>query len=728
MLRSVLWFELSYHFKQISFRIGAVLFLILGFVCVGGGFGGAEVHKNAPYVFAAIISLFSMSSIFASTLFCANVVLRDSTNRMDQLIFTTSISRAQYFLVKFFGLITSVFILLILSAIGIIIGCLLQDPNRLGPFDPSYFLHPLFSFGLPNVLFSAAIIFATAVLTRNIRAIYAAGVLLYILYLTASILSNSPLMARSPLQVGEPDMLPLLSDPFGLSAFFESTSKWTELQKNTEVFRLKGVFLFNRIVWLFVTSAILYISYRLFNFRLKKQPVEKTAGGSGPIKKFIFRNVKTDHESLNYGWLTFLSRFKLETNGLFKHIPFMVMLLLWAFLFTIELKDILFSGPYGIHAYPLTGIIVEEIRSMPLAVILIIFFASEALNRERTTGMDGLIYSTPVNSFTLWISKCLSLGVLTITLVTLNILIGIGLQLTHGHFYIELPIYLSLYYYSGLPVFLFAILVIFIQNLISNKYLGMLLSTLIALAFVYGDQFGLDHYMLRYAMVPEMAYSYFNGFGHYSGAFNWYMLFWIAIAAVLGMLTVITWNGSSQMGFVKRLIAGWPVLKNYSFFFLLFVMLSISSGAYIFYRTNIEGKYMTSKQRTDLRIVYEKKFSEFKSLPQPAIIAVRSNVILDTKASAYKVNGVYKIKNDSDEPITTLWLNVNSQVNSWKVSVPVMAQQRCDPAFNQLFIDLKIPLKPGQQMELGFSVNVIRSGFSAFNAENYVGPNGTYIE
>ena len=50
MLAAMLRFEMGYHFRQISFRIAALLFLILGVLMPFGNYGGDEIHRNAPHV------------------------------------------------------------------------------------------------------------------------------------------------------------------------------------------------------------------------------------------------------------------------------------------------------------------------------------------------------------------------------------------------------------------------------------------------------------------------------------------------------------------------------------------------------------------------------------------------------------------------------------------------------------------------------------------------------
>ncbi len=197
MLTPMLRFEMGYHFRQISFRIAALLFLILGLLMPFGNYGGDEIHRNAPHVINFIICLLSLFTIFVSTLAGAAVALRDAQHRMEPLIFTTSIGRMPYFVVRLLGLFTAVFLVMCLAALGATMVTFIAPREQLGPFHFSYYLAPLLLFGLPGVVFCSSIVFATALLTRNARWVYTAGVLMFIVYFTASILGNSPVMAGS---------------------------------------------------------------------------------------------------------------------------------------------------------------------------------------------------------------------------------------------------------------------------------------------------------------------------------------------------------------------------------------------------------------------------------------------------------------------------------------------------------------------------------------------------
>jgi len=730
MLVSMLKFELKYQFSQITFKAAALLFFILGLLAIQGNYGGDEVHKNAPYVITTIVGLLSMSSIFVTTILCASVVMRDATYKMDSMIYTTSVERLPYFATKFTGLVLSVLFILALALAGLFVGSFFADSSERGTFDLLFYCQPLLVFGFPNILFSASLIFCSAMLTRNVRAVYVAGLLLYILYLTSSILGNSPLLATSTLKVLEPDALPFLLDPFGLASFFDETRSWTDFQRNTLLFPVKKYFLINRLLWTAVAFFTLAITYRLFNLRITIPKSSKKVVGSK-----TFRATATYHRlavypsGLKYSLATFCSQFKLEMQSVFRHIPFMIMLLLWIFIFTIELKDSLFSGPYGIRFYPVTGIIIEELRIIRPALLLIIFYTAELLWRERTDLIEELVYSTPVTNKVMWAAKSATLILLSIVLITANILIGLGIQIMNGQFNFELTGYILLYYYSGVPLLLFTMLFVFIQTITNHKYMGMLVSLAVAFVIIFSSRLGIEHYLLRFASTPDLQYSYLNGFGHYAKTFHWYMVYWTGLTTFLSLLTIAFWQKNSDHTWLHRIkTAGLLRSGPGKLGLALSLLIWISAGVYIYQQTNIEGNYKNKAERTEWQIHYEKKYKSLTDLPQPVIKSVKTQVDIFPKNGQYTVKGNYVLKNESGLPIDKIWAGIDPQVTTATISISQPARQTHDYEFRQQWFHLKKPMLPGAEIRMDFEFVVKRSGFMPFNNENAVVENGSYIE
>lgn len=727
MLAATLRFEMGYHFRQISFRIAALLFLILGVLMPFGNYGGDEIHRNAPHVINFIMCLLSLFAIFVSTLAGAAVVLRDAQHRMEPLIFTTSIGRKPYFFVRLLGLLAAVFLVMCLAALGMAMVTFLAPPGQLGPFHFSYYLTPLLLFGLPGVVFCSSIVFATALLTRNVRWVYTAGVLIFIVYFTASILGNSPVMAGSIPAPGGPGWLSVLIDPFGFTAFFGETMNWPVWRRNRELFPITPSFIANRLLWTTISLAMLALSYNRFNFRALSE--KDTTPTPTPIAQttsaITYRPLRTRTSGQHYHWQAFWRVLGLEAKTLFGN-PVITTLIftLWVFFNTVELFENLSNGPYGVRSYATSGILAEQLVAMRPALLLILFYASELIHREKTTGIQPLIFGTPVSVTVFAIAKSLALVGWILVLTTIHIAIGVAVQWFSGFEYFEWGTYFPLYYYAGFPLVLYAILILFIQALFPNKYLGMLISGLIIGIFIFGRKLGLESHLARFATAPRLRYSDFDGFGHSGLSFNWYMLYWTLVALVLAGIGTRMWPGHAR----GRTLTGSASVRSALAFTSVCAFLAIGTGIYIQFKTGFSAHNRTGTANAEWQARYERKYKPLESLSQPVVTDVNLQTDLFPADHYYTVKGSMRVKNKSAQPITKLHIGIDPEIELVELVPEHALRLSKDDVFGQHEYRPEIPLAPGAEMTVRFAVRADRSAFKTFNSEHSVAANGTYIE
>lgn len=729
MIKALLGFETRYYTRQLLFWVAAIVFLIIGLVTVQGEFGGPEVYKNSPYAITTILSILSLLAIFVTTLFCAAFVLRDHNTRMDALVFSTRITRLQYFLTRFTGLLLAVIFLFVLIAAGMIIGMGLVASDRVGPFNAWFYVQPLLVIAIPNALFCCSIVFAVSLLTRSVRAVYATGVLIFMLYMTVSILGQSPLMARSTLLLHNDQLWPFLVDPFGITAFLGQTREWMPIQRNQQVFALQGSFLLNRLLWTAVSLLILIGSFIKFRFRSGQSYAGKQKKETTPASGVVYHPATTQPGSGRYTRQVVYSQFLLNTKSLFRQIPFVVMMALWVFLYAIDLSESAFSGPYGIKFYANSGYIAEYLLSAKPALLLLVFYAGELINREHSSRMEGLIFSTPAPTRLIWFAKAGALAALITLLLTLHIITGIGVQIAAGGTDIRWSVYLSLFYYAGLPLFLFAILILFVQTLTRNVYVGMLLSLLVLGIILYGRIPVLNSQLFRYASFPALSYRDMNGWGYYASAFNWLMLYWLSCATVLALLAAALWQGDAHIGFLKRWRNIFRQLSR-----RLVIALVVAAGCWIglgFYIAGSGNQLSTarnSKNALNWRYDYERKYKPQSSMIQPVITAVKTETSIFPEQGTYEVKGSYRYKNVSAQPITELWLGVDPEIDSVQLIIPDADPVVMDHTFRQYRYKLRNPLVPGEERSLQFIIKRLPNRFRPFNSEHSIVSNGSYVE
>ncbi|QSQ24736.1 hypothetical protein JY651_07260 [Pyxidicoccus parkwayensis] len=729
MLGEVLRFEWRYQTRQAGFFVAVAAFLGLAFVFVGTGYGPDNVHINSPYSVMQSMGLLSLFSIFALGLFCANAALRDSEHKMEELVFATSIGKLTYLSARFSGALLAALTVFAVTAVGLMVAphLLTVDPERVGDTEVLRYAWALAVMVLPNLLFAASLLFAVSVLTRSALASYVGAVFLYALYFVGSLLGNSPLMAGAAPQTAESLARSALLDPFGLSAFFAQTQYWTEAERNTRLLALDGPFLVNRVLWLGVSVCVLGFVYKVFAFRVAagsktgREVKEDSASASS-----TYRPV----ESQVSAWAALRSSVGLESRYVLKSGAFLSLLALWLFVVGMEVVAGTTRAEYGTRLFPTTGLLLPNLREVLslIGTLTVVYFGAELVWRERVVRMSALLDATPVGSAVFYLSKLVVLALLLLVLAGTAVGLSILFQLSRGYTHVEPWLYLSLLYFTGLPLLLFAVAVLWLQTLSPNRYVGMFLALLLALALRQGARVGLEHGLLRYAGGPPVGYSDMDGFGAAAESFSAFMLYWSAFAGLLGLVTCGLWQRGVSPPLRERL-AALPRVWGRRGTVAAAVCLGIFAitGAFIFHGTNVLNRYETRSQLDDWKADYEKAYQRYETLPQPGVVAVKCNVDLFPQERRYQVTGTYQLENRTAEPVQTVWVSVQRDVSVASLTLADAKLRNHDARFGMYEFKLERPLIPGARTELAFALDVTRQGLDTQEPEASIVENGSFI-
>jgi hypothetical protein len=148
-------------------------------------------------------------------------------------------------------------------------------------------MEPVFLYALGNFLLASSIFFALVAVTRNVKVVYSASILLLIGYLLSNFLVRD---------LEKRELVKLL-DPFMINTFQLETRYLTPYEKNHLVLPFTKVFLYNRLIWIGISIIITAIAYWRFSFTAflnaettkqskKKQADEKVPVGQ-PLKKVV---------------------------------------------------------------------------------------------------------------------------------------------------------------------------------------------------------------------------------------------------------------------------------------------------------------------------------------------------------------------------------------------------------------------------------------------------------
>ena len=683
---------------------------------------------NDAYNLGLISAIISMGSICACMFFCVNAVLRDSAYHSGEMIFSTGIGQFNFFASRFGGVFLSTLFIAMLSLLGVFIGTKFPnlDPARLHDFNFNYYFWPFLTLLLPNVFVCSAILFSITLLARNAFGTYIAGFVLIAINWTSGFYINSPLVGGALLSSPETFRVASLIDLIGLSAFFEQTQFLTPIEKIDNLISLSGHFLWNRVLWVLIGLFCLMGAYRLFSFRryngklTKSVPIliEETAS-----KKYSPATPSTDTFKITFA--TLISLVKLDLKSLLGSISFLAMLLIWIIMISLQLNyRIEGTAIYG-GRYPTTGLFVDVIIEVVpvIGLLLVVFYGGELVWKSRQHRFDQIIDGTPVKNGILFLSKFMVLATIPILLILASILVGIIFQLTEGYYNLQLAHYSSLFYYGGLQVALYSVFMLLVQTLVSNKYLGMIISGTIMLLFgPMSESIGLEHPLLLFNQLPDMArrYSDFTGYGQYVQRFNWIALYWTTLALIFSLVIGKLWKRGTSLnsksifnrGFTKT---GKAVLAC---LFLTFA----GNGAYIYYNINVVNDYITSAEKYDFNEAYERAYKKYDSLPVLQLVSVYTEVDIYPDESKYHVTAQNVIANKSDSAMREIFVTATIPLEF--VSIENAAEIFHDPNLNTYLFRLNEELGVNQKLKLDYSLTAEAQGFQVLNA---VGKNGSYI-
>lgn len=731
MFTSIARFEFRYQIRQPVFYVTSLVFFLLTFgattvddIQIGGASGSTLI--NSPYAIMQTLMVMSVFSIFITTAFSANPVLRDRDMKMDGILFSTPISKGDYLFGRFSGAFAVAFIAFSASALGILLGSWMPwlDAERLGPTQIGHYAQALFLLTLPSLLFCAALFFSLAALTRSMMATYAGLIAFLVLYFTSQGLLDEPAYRG----------IASLLDPFGYAAFENATRYWTAFERNTSMLPMEGEFLLNRLIWLGASAVFLLLSYRFFSFsdrkplwsRKKVAPVEKEVGreiGSAQLPQLapVFNAGTT--------WLQFRTRCAFEVKAVAKSLAFWVILALG--MFNILGASLDLNALFGTSVYPVTRTMVDLIRGgfSLIMLIVLIYYGAELVWRERQSGCNEIMDAVPTPSWIFVVSKFVAMLVVLMGVLIASVTTTVSVQLAKGYFHLEPGLYLyGVWYHVATPFYLMAVLSIFVQVLTRNKFLAMLIMVGYLISTMVLDSLGFEHNLYQFAATGEAPYSDMNGYGHFEQGRVWLTLYWSCFSVVLAVLSYGLWQRGTLQSLAGRLRLlphrlGPPSRAICATATLLFV----ASGAFIFYNTNILNDYETGKDREKWAADYEKKYKRYAEAQLPRITDVQADVDIFPDERRYEVRGSYRLQNKTGEAISEVLVGLDRGLTVNRLTLSGAELRKMDQRFGYHFFDLQKPLAPGEALILDFDLSRINRGFVNSGSSTTLVANGTFF-
>ncbi|MGI4883465.1 MAG: M1 family aminopeptidase [Janthinobacterium lividum] len=747
MFLPIFLFELKYRLKRPATWIYFFLLFLMAFLLVtaaGGGFGtgvsiglggdGQTVKINAPFSLNIITMILSVFGVIIASSLMGNPVYRDFEHRTYPLFYTTPISKWGYLGGRFWG--SYLIAVLVFSGLGVgaaLAGVMpwVQADRFLAHAPAGTYAWPYLVLVLPNLLFSGAVFFTLATLTRNILSTYLGSILLLIAYL----------VANSYLQDLKNEHLVAALDTFGIAAVEFTTRYWTSAEKNRLLLPLSSYVLLNRAVWLGVAGALLGLCYARFRFssfaseKVSKK-VRRAAGAPAAalaqpdgLRLPRVAQVFSGAMHRQQWW----SLTKLEFRGIVRSRYFAA--IAGSGVIFLLATSVQVGKTFDTPTYPVTNEVIDASLGAFFLFFLaiIIFYSGELVWRERQAGVAQIADAAPVPSWVPFLSKLAALGLVQVVLLAVVMGCGLVVQTCKGYFHYEIGLYLRALFGYELPfLLLMCVLAMVTQVVVNNKYLGFFVMVAYYVANIFRGQLGLGHRLLAYAGAPSPGpYSAMNGYGHFLPAFWWTKLLWAGVALLLVLLANLLWvRGTDAAGRLREARRRWGPGSTAAL--ALGLLVSVGAGGYVFYNTNVLNEYRTPKEQEKLQVRYEQQYRRLKDVAQPRIVAVDLNTEIFPRERAVRFRGQFMLVNKHaralDTVIVSLPVEEHPRVRALALGAPGQAALALnDTTFGLRLYRLARPLAPGDSLPLALDLYYQERGFPNAGSRTDVVYNGTFI-
>lgn len=745
MFSEIFRFELKYAFKKPStyvfFSIYFAFYLFLSLAASGViplGSSDSNTFLNSAVANASLYLAFNQNILalihnMIIIAIMATAIQRDFEFNSHSLFFTKPITKLAYFFGRFFGVLVIALFVFSGQLFGLLLGSIIgQGQPTIGPIHLYNYIQPFLYFVVPNTLLFGTIYFSLTTFLRNTTIAYLFTVIFFLFDLAANaVLSDI-----------EYQSLAAMLDPYGNKALGKVTQYWTPSEQNERLLSLTDYLLYNRLAWIGLALLIMWFSYVRFSFSqflnpskvfsFRKKRAESLSPQTPAIQHVGELPKVTISASGKAFWnqLLFISRF--EYKRIVKSYFFIIMLVLGGVLaYVISSFNSLI---FGTEVYPVTYNIVSQTGSMFqfMLSILIIFYSGNLVFNEKQYKVDELVGASPIKSSTLVLGKYLGL-LASVALGLLGALVtGVIIQSLKGYYHFEFNQYfVSLYGRTFINLALISAICFVIQFMVSNKYVGFVISFIVAfLSKIIFSQLQLKNPLYSFnSSGPMVPYSDMNGYGHTTPIFYLFKLYWLAAIVLLFVFSIRFYLRGKEKGLKARFrFSKYDSHKQFRFAAVISGIVIIGIGSVIYYNVKVANKIVSNTDEEKLQAKFEQTYKHFQYTKQPRVVSSYVEVDLFPNELGAKFKGHYYLKNKHKTSVDTIMINYNgeTEIKSLQLSVPQKE------IINDTEMDLKVfklntPLQPGDSIRLDYTIDYFRKSWFSNNEKSDVVYNGTFI-
>jgi ABC-2 type transport system permease protein len=748
MFREFFTFELRFRLKSVSTYVYFLIWLAFSFLSVASeSFGGVgsmngKVLLNGAYanalndLNASLFGLIITAAIFGTS------ILRDFQRDTYQILFTKPVSKFAYLGGRWMGSFATTLFIFSGMMLGTFLGTFAPwaDHTRIAPNHLWAYLQPFLSIIVVQIFFTGSLFFMVSALSRKLVIVYLQGVTLFMLY----VIGITVFTTTRSLEHFWSGIL----DPMGFLLFDDITRYWSVIEKNTLMIPWDfsgyspGIFLYNRILWAAVGFGALGVLWARFPMsiealtarsqgkRAAKARLQDTQE-AGPVRSLVAARLPRVRQT--FGGAAALAQYLSLTRLRFRTITREVVF--WA----ITLLLVVFAvtnGHYagrlgGVNVWPVTYLMLQAVEGSAELFFYIVaaLYAAELVWRERDNRVEGIHDALPVSVTLDWLSKLTAIALVEIFLFAVAMAVGIIMQTLAGYHHYEVGQYLKELYVVTFPqVMGVALFALFVQTMVSNKFVGhgIVIGVLVLQPILFN--FGWENSLYLLGQTPPYQYSDMNGYGHFVPALFWATFYWSSIYAFLAVISIAYTRRGEEDSLRARTRLARQQAMRLAPLAALFVLCAAGSGAWYYYNTHVLNEFLSSKDRRRIQAGYERDFKKYELIAQPKVTAVDATVNIYPERRSFDGTGRFTLQNKSNEAITQIHItDAQEAVTNVQFDRKFYLVSRAPRDLYSIY-QFEQPLMPGEVVTMTFSVGHTTRGFRDGGELAQFAANGTFFD
>ena len=713
MFLKIFKFEFGSWFKLPIFYVYSIILFLLSFFVMASAAGlfdnvtattTSATYVNSPISITSIISSLSIFLYFMLPSIIGASINKDFKHGVYHILFAYPLKKSNYLGAKFLSSFCVVMLIIAFVFLGIYLATVIPFTNEqlLMDFDLWNYLQPFLYIVIPNFLFFGAVVFAVVTFGRNIFAGFITVLILIVLQGFTGVISGYE----------EYKVLAAYLDPLGAAALSLDTEYWTVFDINNKYLPLNGYLLYNRLLWLGVSFLIFTVVYLKFNFNQQGIQINWFKKKGQQLAKSNFNyNIKVEIPKISrdYDFKTLMNFVAKQSFFDYKYviknkifIGFTLILILVA-LSVLSVRNQVGGTP----TLPVTRQMAQIVIGVTgfFMIIMTFLFSGMLINRAKIAKMEQLVNATPFPDWAFSLSKFIAMFWVQLSLYLLLILLGMSVQLFQDFYQLEIGHYL----FSALAVNYLSILVwtalsFFTHQVFKNYIVGFVVLLAFYILLDFFPDFGIEQRLFRFNSVTGLSYSDMQGWSDYISEFYMYRLYWFALAVVLYVISLQFFRRTVMLSAKQRVQKAYSSLNMPKLSALIIAFIAfITLGSWFYYHDNIKNTRYTGIEREKQRVEFEKTYSKYAGLPLPRITDVKIALDMYPKQRDYQAKGQFLLRNKTDQPIDSIVLNINNQVESYQFSKPGKVVLK-DTFYNLEVYQFENQVHPGDTMAFSFEM------------------------